>query len=130
VLASARQGAPRRVLVADDSTFMRRLLTQALRDAGFEVVGEAADGDEALDRFGDLTPDAVVLDLHMPGMSGTEVARQLRSADPSLVIVAYTADPQSSDKHELEALGVTIVAKTGRVETLLDALRALLASRP
>jgi DNA-binding NarL/FixJ family response regulator len=103
------------------------LLRVQLQQQHFAVIGEAADGDEALDRCSDLGPDAVVLDLHMPGMSGTEVARQLREADPSLVIVAYTADPHSSDKNELESLGVSIVAKTGRVEALMDELRKLLA---
>jgi CheY-like chemotaxis protein len=120
----------RTVVVVDDEADLRMLLRVQLQQEHFAVVGEAADGDEALDRCSDLTPDAVVLDLHMPGMSGTEVARHLRRADPSLVIVAYTADPHSSDKQELEALGVTIVAKTGRIEALLDALRELLASRP
>ena len=120
----------RTVVVVDDEADLRMLLRVQLQQEHFAVVGEAADGDEALDRCSDLTPDAVVLDLHMPGMGGTEVARHLRGADPSLVIVAYTADPHSSDKQELEALGVTIVAKTGRIEALLDTLRELLALRP
>ena len=120
----------RTVVVVDDEADLRMLLRVQLQQEHFAVVGEAADGETALDRCSDLTPDAVVLDLHMPGMSGTEVARHLRSTDPTLVIVAYTADPHSSDKQELESLGVTIVAKTGRVEALMDALRELLASRP
>jgi CheY-like chemotaxis protein len=120
----------RTVVVVDDEADLRMLLRVQLQQEHFDVIGEAADGVEALDRCSDLTPDAVVLDLHMPGMGGTEVARHLRAADPSLVIVAYTADPHSTDKRELESLGVTIVAKTGRIEALMDTLRALLASRP
>ena len=123
--------APERtVVVVDDEADLRMLLRFQLQQQHFAVIGEAADGDEALDRCSDLAPDAVVLDLHMPGMSGTEVARHLREADPSLVIVAYTADPHSSDRPELEALGVSIVAKTGRVEALMDELHELLALRP
>jgi CheY-like chemotaxis protein len=121
--------AARRVVVVDDEADLRMLLRVQLQQEDFAVVGEAATGDEALDRCTDLAPDAVVLDLHMPGMSGTEVARRLRQSDPSLVIVAYTADPHSTDKPELESLGVSIVAKTGRVDALMDELRLLLESR-
>jgi CheY-like chemotaxis protein len=121
--------AARTVVVVDDEADLRMLLRVQLQQQHFAVIGEAADGDEALERCSDLGPDAVVLDLHMPGMSGTDVARRLREADPSLVIVAYTADPHSSDKNELESLGVSIVAKTGRVEALMDELRKLLARR-
>jgi CheY-like chemotaxis protein len=65
----------------------------------------------------------------MPGMSGTDVARHLREADPSLVIVAYTADPQCSNLEELEDLGVSLVAKTGHAAALMDTLRRLLDLR-
>jgi two-component system chemotaxis response regulator CheB len=92
VHAAARTAKPSRILVADDSTFMRRLLTQALRDAGFEVVGEAADGDEALALYRDLHPDAMTLDLAMPGMDGIGVLRALsaekRSASIPVVVVS------------------------------------------
>jgi CheY-like chemotaxis protein len=119
----------RTVVVVDDEADLRQLLRVQLQQEEFAVVGEAADGDEALDRCSDLSPDAVVLDLHMPGMSGTDVARHLREADPSLVIVAYTADPQCSNVEELEDLGVSLVAKTGHTAALMDTLRRLLDLR-
>src|SRR4029453_8976330 len=59
-----------RVGVADDSGRMRRVLANALSNAGFEVVGQACDGDEALALCRRLRPDAMTLDLHMPGMDG------------------------------------------------------------
>ncbi len=91
MLAAARTAKPSRILVADDSTFMRRLLTQALRDAGFEVVGEAADGDEALSLYRELRPDAMTLDLAMPGMDGIGVLRALRGERSAMpVVVALT----------------------------------------
>ena len=67
--------APTRVVVADDSGLMRRVLTHALSDAGFDVVGQACDGDEALALCRVLRPDAMTLDLHMPGLDGIGVLR-------------------------------------------------------
>ena len=71
--------AASRVVVADDSRLMRRVLSVTLAEAGFEVVGQAANGDEALDLCERLRPDAMTLDLHMPGKDGMAVLRALRS---------------------------------------------------
>jgi two-component system chemotaxis response regulator CheB len=95
VHSAAHTTAPSRILVADDSTFMRRLLAQALRDAGFDVVGEAADGDEALALYRELRPDAMTLDLAMPGMDGIGVLRALTAAGcggtlPVVVVSAFS----------------------------------------
>jgi two-component system chemotaxis response regulator CheB len=104
VLAAARTTKPPRILVADDSTFMRRLLTQALRDAGFDVVGEAADGDEALALYRDLRPDAMTLDLAMPGMDGIGVLRALRGERSSLPVVVVSAFSPAHGARAVDAL--------------------------
>jgi two-component system chemotaxis response regulator CheB len=82
-----------RVVVADDSRLMRRVLSVALTDAGFEVVGQAANGDEALELCERLRPDAMTLDLHMPGRDGMAVLRALRgetAATPVVVVSAFS----------------------------------------
>lgn len=82
-----------RVLVAEDEPASRRLLAGYLREMpGVEVVGEAAHGAEALALGGRLHPDALFLDIEMPGLKGTEVAAALASQNPRLVFV--TAHPQ------------------------------------
>ena len=73
-----RSPPPTRVVVADDSGLMRRVLAHALTDAGFDVVGQAGDGDEALALCRRLRPDAMTLDLAMPGRDGIGVLRELR----------------------------------------------------
>jgi two-component system chemotaxis response regulator CheB len=84
-----------RVVVADDSRLMRRMLADALGRQGFDVVATAADGDEALDACRDHRPDAMTLDLHMPGMDGIGVLRALRAgkADPVPVVVVSAFSP-------------------------------------
>jgi two-component system, chemotaxis family, protein-glutamate methylesterase/glutaminase len=82
-----------RAVVCDDSGFMRRLLSDALRSCGVDVVGEAVDGREALDACTRLRPDVLTLDLQMPGMSGMDVLRRIGPSGPGVVVVsAYTEE--------------------------------------
>ena len=85
----------RRVVVADDSRLMRRVLSDALDNQGFDVVATAADGDEALAACNEHRPDAMTLDLAMPGMDGIGVLRALREgrAEPVPVVVVSAFSP-------------------------------------
>jgi two-component system, chemotaxis family, protein-glutamate methylesterase/glutaminase len=85
----------RRVVVADDSRLMRRMLSDALDRQGFDVVATAADGDEALSACRAHRPDALTLDLAMPGMDGIGVLRALREgrAEPVPVVVVSAFSP-------------------------------------
>src|SRR4051812_48079007 len=84
-----------RVVVADDSRLMRRILSDALARQGFDVVATAADGDEALAACNEHRPDALTLDLHMPGLDGLGVLRALRAgkATPVPVVVVSAFSP-------------------------------------
>jgi two-component system chemotaxis response regulator CheB len=83
-----------RIVVADDSSLMRRILVRTLTDDGFDVVGEASDGDEALALCVRHRPDAMTLDLHMPGTDGMAVLRALGEAGrpvvPTVVVSAFS----------------------------------------
>ena len=83
-----------RIVVADDSRLMRRILADALGREGFDVVATAADGDEALAACRDHRPDAMTLDLAMPGMDGIGVLKALRegraAAVPTVVVSAFS----------------------------------------
>jgi two-component system chemotaxis response regulator CheB len=85
----------RRIVVADDSRLMRRMLADALARQGFDVVATAADGDEALAACNEHRPDALTLDLAMPGMDGIGVLRALREgrAEPVPVVVVSAFSP-------------------------------------
>lgn len=88
----ADQARRARVLVVDDKADIRRLLVTRLRlDRRLEVVGEAGDGAEAIARVRELSPEAVVLDLQMPVMSGEEAIPILRSLAPLTRIIVFSA---------------------------------------
>jgi DNA-binding NarL/FixJ family response regulator len=80
-----------RILVADDHPLTRDALASLLSQHGFDVVGEAADGAEAIDVAGRTQPDLVLLDLSMPGMDGLTALPGLRAAAPGCEIVVLTA---------------------------------------
>lgn len=76
-----------RCLVADDSEYARRSLASVLKKAGGTVVGEAANGIEAVDLFGALRPDLVLLDITMPRLDGVEALRRIMERDRSAKVI-------------------------------------------
>lgn len=79
-----------RIVIADDHPLFRIGLKYALREEGFEVVAEACDGVQALRAAQELSPDAALLDVKMPGLTGIEVCEQLRRTHPEIVSVLIT----------------------------------------
>jgi DNA-binding LytR/AlgR family response regulator len=120
-----------RTLIVDDEPFARQVLREEIESIGsVEVVGEAADGGEALQAIRTLRPDVVLLDLQMPGMGGFDVLRGLQSGPfPAIIIVtAY-------DQHAIQAFeagAIDYLLKPVRTERLAVALEraARVAGRP
>jgi two-component system, chemotaxis family, chemotaxis protein CheY len=81
----------KRLLVVDDALFMRKLICGVAAEAGWEVVGEAANGLEAVELYDRLRPDLVTMDLVMPEMGGLEALRRIRTQDPEARVVVVTA---------------------------------------
>ena len=90
--------------MADDSAFMRRLLTDALQKHGFDVVATAEDGDQALAACVEHRPQVLTLDLAMPGLDGIGVLRGLRKTDLPISVVVVSAFSPAHGAHAVEAL--------------------------
>lgn len=87
---------PRRVLIVDDVAFVRKTLTSILTEAHYQIVGEAADGAEAVSQYMKLRPDVVTMDIVMPGMSGIEATKKILAVDKSARVVIISAMGQES----------------------------------
>lgn len=122
------------VLVADDHRQFRRALVALLELDGFEVVGQAADGADAVALAKQLRPDVVVIDLKMPVLNGLDATRLVRDALPSTPVVVLTAFTGDELERAAMAAGATaFVAKDANLEELraaLAAAAAALAERP
>ena len=81
----------KRVLIVDDSMLMRRMIADSLTDAGWEVVAEAADGEEASQRYMETRPDAVTMDIVMPGTDGIYALTKILEFDPAAKVVVISA---------------------------------------
>ena len=116
-----------RVMVVDDHDLFRSGLRRLLdEEGGLEVVGDARRGDEAVQRAAELQPDVVVMDLHMPGMSGIDATRALRKLSPHTAILMLTV---SSD--DVDALDAILAGASGYLlkdATLPEILRGIRAA--
>lgn len=79
-----------RLMLADDHRMLREGLRRSMTDQGFDVVGEARDGDEAVRLADELQPDVILMDVTMPGMDGVEATRQIKEHQPEVRIVMLT----------------------------------------
>lgn len=117
-----------RVLVVDDAAFMRKVLTDTLSKGGHEVVGEAANGMEAVDRFRELRPELTTLDITMPEKDGLTALREILSFDPGAKIVMCSALGQESKVLEAIRAGAKdFVVKPFQPERVLDAVSKAIA---
>ena len=112
-----------RVLVVDDAAFMRKMLGDALSKGGHEVVGEAGNGVEAVDRFRDLKPDVTTLDITMPEKDGLAALKEILTLDPAARVVMCSALGQESKVLESIKLGAKdFVVKPFQAERVLGAV--------
>ena len=112
-----------RVLIADDAAFMREMLRDILTEGGHEVVGEAADGNEAVAAFQEHQPDIVTLDIVMPRKSGLEALRDIMSISPEANVVMCSALGQEALVMEaLDAGARDFVVKPFKPEQVLAAV--------
>jgi DNA-binding NarL/FixJ family response regulator len=119
--------APPSVFIVDDHSFFRAGLRSLLAEHGFPVVGEAETGEAALALIERRRPDAVVMDLSMPGMSGVEATRELRERFPSLAVLGVTVSAAEAEVLEaLEAGAAGYLLKDSGPDEIVRALRAAL----
>ena len=84
------------VLVVDDAAFMRMMLKDILTKGGYDVVGEAADGNEAVAKYNELKPDLVTLDITMPNKDGLQALKEIRANDPNATCIMCSAMGQQA----------------------------------
>lgn len=120
-----------RVMLVDDHSVVRtgfRLLLQSQKDV--EVVGEAESGEQACQRYPELTPDVLVMDIAMPGMGGLEAMRRIRARHPQARVLALSAhdDPMHA-RRALNEGALGFLSKRGAPEALIEAIACVAAGR-
>ena len=120
-----------RVLVVDDAMFMRKSLTQVLKNSGYEVVGEATNGEEAIKAYKMYSPDVVLMDITMDKMDGLTALTRIREFDQEANVIIVSAMGHERQVKKALRLGAKhFVVKPFSKKKLLDTLKKVLFTIP
>lgn len=118
----------KRVLVVDDAIFMRTMVGDILKQAGFEIVGEASTGVEAVQKYKETKPDLVTMDIVMPDMGGIDAVREIMKVDPNARILMCSAMGQQGLVVEaIQAGARDFVVKPFQPSRVLEAVQRVLS---
>ncbi|WP_028843370.1 chemotaxis protein CheY [Pseudothermotoga elfii] len=116
----------KRVLIVDDAAFMRMLLKDIITKAGYEVVGEASNGAEAVEKYRELKPDIVTMDITMPEMNGIEAIKKIREFAPDAKIIVCSAMGQQAMVVEaIQAGAKDFIVKPFQHSRVVEALQKI-----
>ncbi|MEJ2108501.1 MAG: response regulator [Acidobacteriota bacterium] len=121
-----------RVLLVDDHVVMRQGLSKLLRsEPDMEVIGEAVDGEAALEKAGELKPDVVLMDINMPGLGGVESTRRLHRKFPWMRIIGLSMFEENEQTDAMKKAGaVSYISKSSSSDAVLDAIRRSIDKSP
>jgi two-component system chemotaxis response regulator CheY len=118
----------KRVLIADDLSFIRMLQKEVLTEGGYQIVGEATNGREAVQMYRELAPDVVLLDITMPEMNGLTAMQQILAQDPrARVLICSALGQQSMILEAIKAGARDFIVKPFKPERLAAAIARALA---
>lgn len=111
------------IMVVDDSPFASKQIKDIVEDNGYEVIGYAKDGEEAIELYKELKPDIVILDIIMPGLNGLETAEILKKQDPAVKILMLSSLCDAGTMEEVKSIGVKhLIPKPLEADVLLASL--------
>ena len=119
---------PKKVLIVDDSLYMRTVIKDALSNAGFDIVGQAANGEAAIDMAIELQPDLITLDNILPDMLGLDILNVLKEEEIDSKVIMISAVGQESVVEEGLKRGASqYIVKPFTSEQLVDTVKKVLA---
>lgn len=117
-----------RILIVDDAAFMRMMIKDILTKNGYEVVGEAQDGAEAVEKYKELSPDLVTMDITMPEMDGITALKQIKEIDPNAIIIMCSAMGQQAMVIDaIQAGAKDFIVKPFQADRVIEAIQKALS---
>ncbi len=118
-----------KILIADDSVFMRKILARILNSMGYDNIIEAENGDETLEKFKKETPDLVLLDIVMRGRYGMDVLKDIIESNPAAKVIMVSAVGQESIVKEAADIGAKdFISKPFKEEQAIETINKVLKS--
>jgi two-component system chemotaxis response regulator CheY len=116
-----------RILIVDDAAFMRMMVKDILVKNGFDVVGEAADGLQAIEKYAELKPDLVTMDITMPEMDGITALKEIRKTNPEAKIIMCSAMGQQAMVIDaIQAGAKDFIVKPFAADRVIEAIKKTL----
>ncbi len=115
------------ILISDDAAFMRMMIKDILTKNGYEVVGEAENGAIAVEKYNELKPDLVIMDITMPEMDGIEAVKTIKGNDPDAKIIMCSAMGQQAMVIEaIQAGAKDFIVKPFQADRVLEAVKKVI----
>ena len=112
------------ILICDDAAFMRMMIKDILTKNGYTVAGEAENGVKAVEKYNEVKPDLVLMDITMPEMDGIEALRKIKEQDPSAVVVMCSAMGQQAMVIEsIQSGAKDFIVKPFQADRVLEAVK-------
>ncbi|WP_010269541.1 response regulator [Paenibacillus senegalensis] len=113
-----------RILVVDDAAFMRMMIRDILSKNGYEVCGEANDGNQAIEKFKELKPDLVTMDITMPEMDGIQALKEIKKMDPDAKVIMCSAMGQQAMVIDaIQAGAKDFIVKPFQADRVIEAIK-------
>jgi len=114
-------------LICDDAAFMRMMIKDILTKNGYNVAGEAENGARAVEKYAELKPDLVLMDITMPEMDGIQALKKIKGADPSAVVIMCSAMGQQAMVIEsIQAGAKDFIVKPFQADRVLEAVKKVI----
>lgn len=114
----------KRILIVDDAAFMRMMIKDILTKNGYEVVAEASDGMQAVEKYLELHPDLVTMDITMPEMDGITALKKIKEADPNAVVIMCSAMGQQAMVIDaIQAGAKDFIVKPFQADRVIEAIK-------
>lgn len=115
------------ILVVDDAAFMRMMIKDVLTKNGYVVLGEAENGQKAIEKYKELTPDLVIMDITMPEVDGIQAVKEIKKFDPSAKIVMCSAMGQQAMVIEsIQAGARDFIVKPFQADRVIEAVKKVI----
>ncbi|KKE78380.1 response regulator [Oceanobacillus caeni] len=117
----------KKVLIVDDAAFMRMMIKDILTKNGFEVVGEAQDGAQAVEKYKELSPDLVTMDITMPEMDGITALKQIKEVNPEAKVIMCSAMGQQAMVIDaIQAGAKDFIVKPFQADRVMEAIQKVI----
>ena len=115
------------ILISDDAAFMRMMIKDILTKNGYNVVGEAENGAKAVEKYNELKPDLVLMDITMPEMDGTQALKKIKEGDPGAMVIMCSAMGQQAMVIEsIQAGAKDFIVKPFQADRVIEAVKKVI----